>query len=490
MSSTSNRVRSQLGHPVIDADGHVLEFMPAVLPHLREALGPALFARYVERPSPLTHIMTADPATRLETRAPQSAWWGTPAARTRDLATAAVPALLYERMDEIGIDFSVLYPTKGMGIAAIADDELRCGVCRGFNEFYAASHGSFADRMTMAGVVPMHTPQEAIAELEHCKALGLKVVGLPDGVRRPIPKPQAEAASPFLIPGQSCWFDSFGIDSAHDYDPVWAKAWELGFAITSHGGLGDIPPFWFTSVSNYSFNHIGGFASRMHTLCKSLFMAGVTRRFPRLGFAFLECGVGWASILLADLVEHWEKRNAGAIDALDPANVDWQALEAYVREYGSELLAGCGDFDMATALRALPATGVPPAERDEWRLLGVDSAEELAASFSPNLYFGCEADDRTLAFAFSPANPFGTRLRPVFSSDLSHWDVPDMAGVLDEAHQGVEEGWLSEREFAEFVFQNPARLLLGQNPDFFAGTAVEGATRELADAARRQRDAA
>jgi predicted TIM-barrel fold metal-dependent hydrolase len=489
MSSTSNRVRSQLGHPVIDADGHVLEFMPAVLPHLREALGPALFARYVERPSPLTHIMTADPATRLETRAPQSAWWGTPAARTRDLATAAVPALLYERMDEIGIDFSVLYPTKGMGIAAIADDELRCGVCRGFNEFYAASHGSFADRMTMAGVVPMHTPQEAIAELEHCKALGLKVVGLPDGVRRPIPKPQAEAASPFLIPGQSCWFDSFGIDSAHDYDPVWAKAWELGFAITSHGGLGDIPPFWFTSVSNYSFNHIGGFASRMHTLCKSLFMAGVTRRFPRLGFAFLECAA---------------VSNAGGLGILGAATCGPDQLRAWIAEtrrltdkpFGvdtllpGELLAGCGDFDMATALRALPATGVPPAERDEWRLLGVDSAEELAASFSPNLYFGCEADDRTLAFAFSPANPFGTRLRPVFSSDLSHWDVPDMAGVLDEAHQGVEEGWLSEREFAEFVFQNPARLLLGQNPDFFAGTAVEGATRELADAARRQRDAA
>jgi hypothetical protein len=339
----------------------------------------------------------------------------------------------------------------------------------------------------MAGVIPMHTPEEAIAEIEHCSALGLKVIAIPDGVRRPIPTILAESPSPFLIPGQSCWFDTFGIDSAYDYDPVWAKAQELGFAITCHGGLGDIPPFWFTSVSNYSFNHIGGFASRMHTVCKSLFMAGVTQRFPRLGFAFLECGVGWASILLADLLEHWEKRNGSAIQQLDPAKIDWDALEAYVREYGGDLLAGCDDFDMTSALRALPATGEPPAERDEWRFLEADSAWELAADFSRNLYFGCEADDRTIAFAFSAANPFGTRLRPVFSSDLSHWDVPEMAGVLPEAYELVEEGLLSEQEFAEFVCENPARLLLGQNPDFFVGTAVEGAMQELAEEVRESR---
>ena len=484
MSNAAAAIRNRLDHPVIDVDGHVLEFMPAVLPYLREELGPTLFSRYVEGPSPLARIMAADPDTRLETRTPQSAWWGTPAANTRDLATAVVPALLYERMEEFGIDFGVLYPTKGMGITGIADGALRRGVCRGFNTFFAATYGRFADRMTAAGVIPMHTPEEAISEIEHCASLGLKVIGLPDGVRRPIPRRQSDPTSPFLIPDQSCWFDNFGIDSAWDYDPVWAKAQELGFAVTFHGGLGHIPPYWFTSVTNYSFNHVGGFASRMHALCKSLFMAGATRRFARLGFAFLECGVGWASILLADLVEHWEKRNGKAIDSLDPENIDWTELERYVREYGSELLTGREDLDMASALRAIPAAGVPPTDRDDWRFLDVSSAEELATAFALNLYFGCEADDRTTAFAFSPANAHRVRLRPVFSSDLSHWDVPEMAGVLPEAFELVEEGLLSEQDFSEFVFENPARLLLGQDPDFFVGTAVEGKTAKLADTLR------
>ena len=41
----SQQVREGLDHPVIDVDGHVIEFMPAILPHIREALGPAAFQR-------------------------------------------------------------------------------------------------------------------------------------------------------------------------------------------------------------------------------------------------------------------------------------------------------------------------------------------------------------------------------------------------------------------------------------------------------------
>ena len=39
----------------------------------------------------------------------------------------------------------------------------------------------------------------------------------------------------------------------------------------------------------------------------------MTRRFPTLKIQFLECGVGWATALFAELVARWEKRNVGAI---------------------------------------------------------------------------------------------------------------------------------------------------------------------------------
>ena len=481
----SQEIRAALDHPVIDVDGHVIEFMPAILPYVREALGPVAFDRYLNQPSPIARILEADTETRLATGTPQSAWWGTPAANTTDLATAVIPRFMYDRLDELGIDFSVLYPTKGFGIAGIEDPEIRQGVCRGFNDYYADTYAQYADRMAPAGVIPMHTPDEAVAELEHCKAIGLKVVGFPEGVTRPIPNPDPGNVTPFMYPGQAWWFDHFGIDSAYDYDPVWAKAEELGFAITCHGGLGNMPTGSFVSRTNYSYNHIGSFAQRMHHMCKSLFMGGITARFPRLNIAFLECGVGWAAILLADLLEHWEKRNPEALASLDPASIDWAMLEQLIRTHGADdLLAKAGDIDLAAAMRALPGTGVPPDERDDWRFLDVSSERELVDRFVPRFFFGCEADDRSIAYAFSKANPFGARLQPVFSSDLAHWDVEDMSEVVAEAFGLVRKGVLEEQDFREFVFENPARLLLGQNPDIFVGTAVESATAPLADAAR------
>src|SRR5262249_26906920 len=224
------------------------------------------------------------------------------------------------------------------GSAGIDDEELRRGVCRGFNDFYAATYAPYADRLTVAGIVPMHTPQEAIAELEHCAAIGLRVVGLPEGVIRPIPEPEPADPSPFLMPGQRFWFDNFGLDAAFDYDPVWRRARELGFAVNFHAGFGQMPWQSWTSISNYCFNHAGSLAARMNVLVKSLYMGGVTRRLPEVDFAVLECGVGWAAILLHDLVEHWEKRNPRALEALDPAGIDWQELERLMRRHGSDLL--------------------------------------------------------------------------------------------------------------------------------------------------------
>jgi predicted TIM-barrel fold metal-dependent hydrolase len=481
MTTTSRAVHDHLDHPVIDADGHVIEFMPAVLPYLREALGAAKFEEYRAGRMPVERSVVGDPSadSRRRTRAPQSAWWGSPAENTRDLATAALPALLYDRLDELGIDFAVLYPTKALGSGRFDDADMRRGVCRGFNDFYAHTYQPFGDRLTVSGIIPMHDPDEAIAELHHCHDIGLKVVAIPEGVWRPIPDPSA-GHSVWLAPGQTHWFDNFGLDSEHDYDPVWATFVELGYPLMSHGGLGHIAPNQYISISNYSANHIGSFRDKMYQLCKSLYFAGVTRRFPTLQLGFLECGVGWASTLLADITEHWEKRNLDALRTLDPAAIDYELLERLFAEHGPELAAAADDLD--AGLRGLATPGVPPEERDDWRFLQVDSEQELVDLFAPRMFFGCEADDRTVAFAFSPANPKGATMQPIFSSDIAHWDVPDMAGVVAESWELVERGLITAQQYRRFVFGNPVALF-GER--FFDGTTIQNAVRAEAAAAVR-----
>jgi hypothetical protein len=66
-------------------------------------------------------------------------------------------------------------------------------------------------------------------------------------------------------------------------------------------------------------------------------------------------------------------------------------------------------------------------------------------------------------------------LKPVFSSDVGHFDVVDMSEVLEEAHELLEDGLMTEDDFRQFVFTNAASLHTALNPDFFKGTVVEDA---------------
>src|SRR5262249_29669616 len=149
----------------------------------------------------------------------------------------------------------------------------------------------YRDRFTVGALIPMHSPDEAIAGMVHAKQLGAKVALIPSYVRRPHPEEERSVEGSdqpdfFTFEG---WLDTYGVDSAHDYDPVWAKAIELGLPLAAHSaGLGFSDR---ASVSNFMFNQIGHFAAAGVALAKSLFFGGVTRRFPRLRIALLEGGV-------------------------------------------------------------------------------------------------------------------------------------------------------------------------------------------------------
>ncbi len=104
----------------------------------------------------------------------------------------------------------------------------------------------------------------------------------------------------------------------------------------------------------------------------------------------------------------------------------------------------------------------------------------LKRLFVDPFYFGCEADDRMVSVAFNRRlNPLGKALKPVFGSDIGHWDVLDAASVLSEAWTLVTSKLITSEDFRALVFVNPAMLHLSMNPDYFVGTVVEDAARKL-----------
>src|SRR4029077_20787294 len=115
--------------------------------------------------------------------------------------------------------------------------------------------------------------------------------------------------------------------------------------------------------------------------------------------------------------------------------------------------------------------GARPEELDEFAAMEAEKPEDLVALFERSFYFGCEADDPLIGWAFAEnVNPHGARLRPILGSDIAHWDVQDMTHPIAEAFELVERGVIGEREFRELTFLIPARLHAGPNPEFFGGT--------------------
>ena len=136
MAASSRDVRRELGHGVLDVDGHVIEFMPAIMPYLREALGPKLFDRYVNQPSPIAKILGADTATRLPAAHAAVGVVGHPGRRTpRDLATGAIPGL-HVRAASTSSASTTRCSTRPRASASPASTTTSCaiGVCRGFND--------------------------------------------------------------------------------------------------------------------------------------------------------------------------------------------------------------------------------------------------------------------------------------------------------------------------------------------------------------------
>jgi len=468
------KLRSRLNHPIVDADGHWAEYPPLMRQEFRRIGGDTAVEALDMASARIPRSLSMSVAERRHRRIGQEAFWFLPTKNTLDRATAMMPRLLYERLDDIGLDFCVVYPTNGLAYYRLPSEKLRRALCRAYNVFAADQFSKLGDRIIPAAIIPMYSPEEAIEELEFAsKQLGLRVVMMGGLIRRPIPAIVEEhpEAAKFVE-----WYDPIAIDSEYDYDPVWEKCRELRIAPSFHNGARSI--LLRNSPSNFCYNHIGHFASAGEAMAKAIFFGGVTRRFPELNFAFLEGGVGWACSLYADLIGHWEKRKRDALENTKPANLDRAGLLALVEKYGRPAVV-----DMVRRGEGLDDNGDGTGgveDLDDYSRCKITRKEDFNDLYVRPYYFGCEADDPINAWAFNKkANPMNSRLNALFSSDIGHFDVPDMTEVVPEAYELVEHELLSDEDFKDFMFTNAVRFWGRTNPDFFKGTVVEKQAAEV-----------
>jgi predicted TIM-barrel fold metal-dependent hydrolase len=449
-ATRSARLRDELGHPVVDGDGHYIEPIPMWADFVRD-LGrsdlvdalPMIFKTDPEHRRVARELSIEE---RRRRRMVSVGFWTAPG-DAEYFATVTSPGLYCERLSEAGIDFSVLYPTIGLTLLHLADQEQRTTLCRLFNEFMAEMYRPYRDRFTVSALIPMGTPDEALAALSHAKGLDAKVALIPS----------------FMRSGRSGG-DPFGIDSIDDFDPVWARSVELGFPLATHSpSMGSDDR---SSVTNFMFNQIGHFAASGEMFAKALFFGGVTQRFPDLRVALLEGGVAVGVRTYLDIVSRWHKRGGDAIGRLNPANVRPDQLGRLLAR-SNPRLARYDPEDL------IGAWGDPADGRDDFARAQIRSEADIRERFA-NLYWGCEGDDPLVGLAFDPRiAALGAQLPAIFGSDIGHWDVPEFDAPLAEAYELVERGFLDEDAFRDFVLTNALRCYGALNPEFFVGTAVE-----------------
>ena len=283
--SRTGSARRSFDHPIIDADGHFVEFFPAFLDRLVAEAGSNAGERF-ESEWNRTYLSSRwygqSSAERRDHRSVRPAFWNVPTRNTRDLATAMLPDLLYERLDEIGSSFAVMYPGLGLAAMHFHDEEIRRASCRALNRMYADLFESFSDRMTPVAVIPTHTPEEAIAEMEFVvHELELKAIVMPAYVQRPIPTVARRFPE---VKDEALWLDAYGLDSEHDYDPMWSACLDLGLAPSFHSqGIG-----WGTrrSISQLRLQPHRAFRLGLGSGLQIIAAGGRHTALPRASFLF------------------------------------------------------------------------------------------------------------------------------------------------------------------------------------------------------------
>src|SRR3954447_7208499 len=90
-------IRARIDHPVIDADGHLLEFLPLVNDIVREIAGDDITDRYQ---GVMGRALAPDDAGFR----PAGVFWGLPEEQPLDRMTVTLPALTSRRAEEFGLD--------------------------------------------------------------------------------------------------------------------------------------------------------------------------------------------------------------------------------------------------------------------------------------------------------------------------------------------------------------------------------------------------
>jgi predicted TIM-barrel fold metal-dependent hydrolase len=269
-------------HPVIDADGHIMEprdLWPRYMPESLRDRGP--------RPDPDHRVLMHIDGVTVP---PRSLYPKKPSAHAERFKEAVESDFSarsqLDGMDVEGIDAAVAFPSKGLAVMAVdgVDPVITTAAAQAYNTWLAEYTQEDPGRLFGAAMIDVRDVDGAVVEAR--RAIG--ELGFVAAFLRPNPV------------GGRAWHDPA-------YEPLWSAMEELDAPICFHEGAGGLlPQVGVDRFDLHSFWHCVTHPVENQMAMLSVVMGGVAERHPKLRFAFLECGAGWLPYWMWRMDEHVE----------------------------------------------------------------------------------------------------------------------------------------------------------------------------------------
>ena len=249
---------------VVDSDGHIFEDEKAILglmPTAYRKEGTNVFTRSLF--PPIDHLHSANLL-----RLPPGSF------------PNVGPEGWLEFLEDVGIQTTILYPTRGLAYGKVVNRDFAIDVARAYNDWLYQAYLQKSPKFKSIGLIPMQEPEEAVKELRRIvEELGF---------------------SGAMIPSMGLK----GHLGSREYWPIYAEAARLGCCLGIHGGAHEglgmdyLNPYAPVHGLGHPFGQMIAFAGMIFN--------GVFDKFPNLRVGFLEGGVAWLLLCLERFDRSWE----------------------------------------------------------------------------------------------------------------------------------------------------------------------------------------
>ena len=384
------RIRARLHHPIVDADGHQIEFMPLVAITSSSSRAKHVARRLDEMVASGTRVLQGCRVRNAgDVGCSGPAGGPRPHATRSTAATCTFPPLLYQRLDQLGIDSPCCIQRTGSSPDSPRRPPNSAAVFARRSTAIGQAFAGLRDRLEPVAVIPMTDPGEAVAELHYavgnsaCKAVMLAGSSAAAAGRRGSP---------------ARWMDTLADDSPFDYEPVWRALRRARRGPGFHsGGQG-----WGTRMStyNYLYNHLGSFEPRRRpwpARCSSAACPGATPSCGSCSSKAVSRGRRAARRPARPLDQAQPRRgrsittpksSIASSSSTGSRSTQPVAPDAHRLDYGSPLLS-----EPSPTSRSV----------DEFASSGISGPADITDMFACQYHFGCEADDPMNSVAFDLA---------------------------------------------------------------------------------------